>query len=237
MRKLLLPILLGLSLSAFAEAPPAGQEDFAQGQVLYDAGKQAEGLARLRAAADAGHVPAMALLGWLYINTAEGLPERDVERGIALYTKAAEAGSAEAANNLAVHYAHGIAVPKDLTLSLQWFLRAAALGYVPAMTSVGLYHETGTVVPANPAEAQRWYRRAAEAGDPQAMHNLGVSLLRGAAGPKDEAGARKWLEKAAAGGEPSAREVLAKLDAGEDPFARPAASESPAETPAESPAE
>lgn len=215
MRKLLLPLMLSLSLVATAADTPAGEADFKQGQALYDGGNQEEGLAKLLAAAEAGHVPAMAMLGWLYLNTAEGLPQRDAELGIRYYRQAAEAGSAEAANNLAIHYTHGIGVPRDPTLGLQWFLRAASLGHAPAMTSIGLFYETGTVVPADPAQAQDWYHKAAKAGDAQGMYNLGMFLARGVAGPADVERGRKWLQAAADKGEPAAKEALAKLDAGE----------------------
>lgn len=215
MRKLLLPLLLSFAMTANAADAPAGADEFKQGQTLYDAGKQAEGLAKLEAAAEAGHAQALAMLGWLYLNTNEGLPERDAERGIAYYRQAAEAGSAEAANNLAIHYTHAIGVPLDKTLGLQWFLRAAALGHAPAMTSIGLFYETGTVVPAYPAQAQDWYHKAAKAGDAQGMYNLGMFLARGVTGPADVERGRKWLEAAAAKGEPAAKEALAKLDAGE----------------------
>lgn len=233
MRKMLLPLLLSLALTANAADAPDGGDSFKQGQTLYDAGKQAEGLAKLEAAADAGSAEAMAMLGWLYLNTSEGLPERDAERGIAYYRQAAEAGNAEAANNLAIHYTHGIGVPMDKTLGLQWFLRAAALGYAPAMTTVGLFYETGTVVAADPAQAQDWYHKAAKAGDAQGMYNLGMFLARGVAGPADPERGRKWLEAAAEKGEPAAKEALKRLDAGEplvEPVAVPAdAAESAAE--------
>jgi len=215
MRKLLLPLLLSLALTANAADAPDGAAEFKQGQSLYDAGKQAEGLAKLEAAADAGHAPAMAMLGWLYLNNSEGLPAPDAERGIAYYRQAAEAGNAEAANNLAIHYTHAIGVPLDTTLGLQWFLRAASLGHAPAMTSIGLFYETGTVVPADPAQAQDWYHKAAKAGDAQGMYNLGMFLARGVTGPADVERGRKWLQAAADKGEPAAKEALAKLDAGE----------------------
>lgn len=215
MRKLLLPLMLSLSLVATAADTPAGEADFKQGQALYDGGNQEEGLAKLLAAAEAGHVPAMAMLGWLYLNTAEGLPQRDAELGIRYYRQAAEAGSAEAANNLAIHYTHGIGVPKDPTLALQWFLRAASLGHAPAMTSIGLFYETGTVVPADPVQAQDWYHKAAKAGDAQGMYNLGMFLARGVAGPADVERGRKWLQAAADKGEPAAKEALQRLEAGE----------------------
>ena len=226
MRKMLLPLMLSLSLAATAADAPAGEADFKQGQALYDGGKQEEGLAKLLAAAEAGHVPAMAMLGWLYLNTAEGLPQRDAELGIRYYRQAAEAGSAEAANNLAIHYTHGIGVPKDPTLGLQWFLRAASLGHAPAMTSIGLFYETGTVVPADPVQAQDWYHKAAKAGDAQGMYNLGMFLARGVNGPADAERGRKWLQAAADKGEPAAKEALQRLDAGEPlvvPVAKPGA--------------
>lgn len=238
MRKLLLPLMLSLALGAHAADAPAGDAaaDFKQGQALYDSGKQAEGLAKLEAAAEAGHVPAMAMLGWLYMNATEAPPERDAERGVAYYRQAAEAGNAEAANNLAIHYTHGIGVPRDETLGLQWFLRAASLGHGPAMTSIGLFYETGTVVPEDMAQAQDWYHKAAKAGDAQGMYNLGMFLARGVAGPADAVRGQRWLEAAAAKGEPAAREALQRLEAGEPLVAPAAKAESGADPEADPPA-
>lgn len=109
---------------------------------------------------------------------------------------AAEAGDGAAQYHLAVRYAEGRSVPRDLKLAAHWFEKAAASGLAPAQYRLASMYEKGLGVAEDKSKAKALYLRSAEAGNPRAMHNLGVLLADGGGRP-DYAAAADWFGKAA----------------------------------------
>ncbi len=81
-------------------------------------------------------------------------------KGIALYRKAAAAGSALAALNLGYLYIKGNRVPEDDQKAVQWFRKAAAGGSKMAMTWMAWCYQNGRGVPQDHSKAMQWQNKA-----------------------------------------------------------------------------
>ena len=112
----------------------------------------------------------------------------------------AVSGNPAAQYELAVRYADGKLLARDLKLSREWFEKAAAKGVVPAQYRLGAMYERGIAVPKDPGQAKIWYQRAADAGNARAMHNLAVLFADGSSGKPDYASAIAWFRRAAESG-------------------------------------
>ena len=84
----------------------------------------------------------------------------DLPQGIALLTKAADAGNAEGLASLGDCHAHGTGVAKDPAKALALYRRAADLGEPQAWIGLAELHEEGAGVVKSFAEAEKWYRKA-----------------------------------------------------------------------------
>jgi localization factor PodJL len=110
---------------------------------------------------------------------------------------AAAKGDPGAEYEIAVRYAEGHGVPKNLTAAAGWFERAAKQGLVMAEFRLGGHYEKGLGVAKDVEKARKLYTGAAEAGNAKAMHNLAVLYAEGAAGKPDYQTAARWFRKAA----------------------------------------
>jgi len=117
--------------------------------------------------------------------------------GGAKLRKAAAAGDAAAAYEIAARYAEGRGVPANLTEAARWYERAAVKGLTPAQFRYASLLEKGQGVKKDLAAARRLYLAAAAKGNAKAMHNLAVLYAEGADGKPDYATAAQWFEKAA----------------------------------------
>jgi len=136
----------------------------------------------------------------------------DVLQGVALYTRAAEAGLADAQYGLALLYDEGRIVPQDNRKALVWYDKAAHQGHVRAQTNVGSMYQLGRGVPPSPALAADWYLRAARNGSHTAQWNLGILYLGGHGLEPDARLALFWLRAGALNGEPRATFLTTKLE-------------------------
>jgi tetratricopeptide (TPR) repeat protein len=129
--------------------------------------------------------------------------------------KAAEAGDANAQNELALRYENGNGVEQSIAQALKWYQLAAQQGQVDAQYKfgsaltngdpnalflMGEAYRTGNGVPKNQEEARKWLEQAAEKGLAEAQYTLGLMYLSGEGVKKDETVAEKWLRMAAAQG-------------------------------------
>ena len=71
--------------------------------------------------------------------------------------KRAEAGNAEAQNDLGFKYLIGAGVPQSDAEALKWYRKAAEQGYASAQHSLGDMYERGSGVPKDDVEAYAWY--------------------------------------------------------------------------------
>ncbi|QRM54075.1 SEL1-like repeat protein [Sinorhizobium sp. BG8] len=118
-------IKLGIALSSCREAYKArggARIAFQLARALDRAGQPLPAMKLYEEASGAGHLAAM-------VEYARLVGERGDRRAeIALYTKAAEAGSPLAAHRLGVAYRDGIGTPADQDKAALWFTKAAAAG-------------------------------------------------------------------------------------------------------------
>lgn len=134
------------------------------------------------AAAAQGHAEANFYLGLAYDGLLARNPiEENPEAAARAYRRAAEAGHAEAAYNLATSFRDGDGVTLDLSLAAEWYIRAAEAGDARAQYQLGLACDVLHQKSALPGleldndEAAAWYRRAAENGRHWKAHtNLGI---------------------------------------------------------------
>lgn len=100
-----------------------------------DEGRIDEGLARIRALAEAGHAEAQRRLGVLY-DEGRGVAQ-SYEMAIEWYQKAIELGDAKAMYNLAQNYFHGEGVEKDFKAVIRFASPLSGLGDRDAYFLVG----------------------------------------------------------------------------------------------------
>jgi hypothetical protein len=103
----------------------------------------------------------------------------DKADGLAILSDLAEDGYAVAMWKIAIAYASGSGVKKDMPRAMTWFKRAADKGLGVAMSDLGAHLGDGDGVAKDTAEAVRWFERAAAVGHPGGMRNYALILDRG----------------------------------------------------------
>ncbi|MBY6113195.1 SEL1-like repeat protein [Mameliella alba] len=170
---------------------------------------QTDPLAALRAAAEAGDVPAQLALAER-LETGDGVLQ-NYARAAQWYARAAEAGDLTATNKLGRLYHAGLGVPRDPERALALLERAADSGAAEDLYDLALVLETARSDDASLARAAELYRRAAEAGHLDAAVSLGVLLQDGKGVPQDFAAAAELYRSAADKGHPKALNNLGLL--------------------------
>lgn len=147
------------------------------------------------AMAEQGDVDAAFNLAMLYDSGTR--IERDAERAVYWYQRAAKGGNLHAQHNLAVAYANGDGVKLDFDKALAWWTLAASSGNADSQYNLGIVYATGVHgVTKNLSMAKKWWRMAAMKGDPMAQYNLGTIYAReGQQASYCEA--MRWWEKSA----------------------------------------
>ena len=155
--------------------------------------------------ADLNNAAIQGIIGYALVN---GIGcEKDVQRGIDWWLKAAMQGSAPFQYNLGVLYFEGKDVEQDDLEAVKWFKKAAENGYAPAQASLASCYACARGVPKNESEAIVWCRKAAEKGFVPAQYNMGAFYYNGCnAITKVEA--QKWLRMAAGKGYSEAAKLI-----------------------------
>lgn len=147
--------------------------------------------AALRARADAKDIPAMEELGRRLI---QGLGvTKDPQAGAGWLLRAAEAGSAQSAFNVAVMYERGFVVERDSAKAAQWYRKAADAGLATAKHNLALLLRDGKGVARDGKAAIDLLEQAARQGMAASMFSLGDIYERGDAAPRDPAAALAWF--------------------------------------------
>jgi hypothetical protein len=90
--------------------------------------------------------------------------EKNSEKAVEWYTRAADLGHATAMYNMGVCYEYGTGVEKSAEKAVEWYTRAAEKGDAQAMSDLGGCYENGYGVRKSAKKAVEWYARAAELG-------------------------------------------------------------------------
>jgi TPR repeat protein len=123
-------------------------------------------LARLSAARPSGIVEDQ-------VASAKDLYVRQDYKGASkLFRKAADRGSAEAADYLGLIREYGLGTQSDCGEAMRWFKKGSKENN-SAMNHIGLLFEHGCGVKLDNLEAKRWFEKAADFGNSDAMNNLG----------------------------------------------------------------
>lgn len=109
------------------------------------------------------------------------------------FRKAAEAGLAEAANNLGLIYEQGRGVGRDLVAAATWYRRAADRGLAVAQNNLGQLMQYGEGIERDPIAAAVLYKQAAFGGDPFGQVNYAQALANGIGVEPDLVEAYAWL--------------------------------------------
>ena len=84
----------------------------------------------------------------------------DLKSALRIWMAAAEAGDAEAQNNVGEIYERGLGTEPNFEAALIWYRKAADQGYGPASFNLGTLYEQGKGVAADKLQALNWYRQA-----------------------------------------------------------------------------
>jgi TPR repeat protein len=133
-------------------------------------------LAEYERGKDVGQVDCMLRTADFYIE-GKGV-EKDVDRGLAVLTKAAEAGNPVASFRLAEQSLS--AEKPDLAKGYGYLLSSATGNLVEAQNELGLLYLSGKLAVADPIAGAAWLTKAAQNGFAQAQFNLATLYQRGA---------------------------------------------------------
>lgn len=160
---------------------------------LATAGAEPEGVRWLSAAADAGELEALHLLGLAHAR-GHGV-KRDLVRARRLQTEAAEHGLVDAQFELSLLLAQGSGGKRDTRGARRWEDKAADAGHARAC----LNRAARLARKKKPdfAAAMRWYERAVEGGSAEAAARLCRMYLAGQGATRNEATAEHWYKRAA----------------------------------------
>jgi len=147
---------------------------------------------------------------------AEGIEKPDLREAIDFLTQAANAGCAEAANNIGYLYSSGTGVPADPSEARRWYTKATTAGNAAAFYNLGRLLERSNSNNANDKLIVDDYTAAAMRGDPEAMLALGRIYRDGLYGvganakQPDAATAISWFRRAAEVGSTKGMRALAQ---------------------------
>lgn len=120
----------------------------------------------------------------------------------------ANAGDAEAQNQLGDMYYFGDDVRRDYAQAALWYSKAADQGNADSEYRIGGFYHYGFGVPKDDARAFVWMKKAAEQENADAEDFLAVFYASGWGVPQDDAHAIFWLRRAAEDGNADAQYML-----------------------------
>jgi uncharacterized protein len=175
----------------------------------YAANRQmTEAVSAYRKAVDKGSSAAMVELGSLLANGSTGAKDETEAR--TLFARAAQAGDARGAANLAALSANdgGSSDPAEARAMLA---KAAETNSAEAQFQLGLMMANGVGGPKDDVAARRMFEKAAAQGHDGALDWMGNFAESGRGGPEDRNAAKSYYEKAAALGNDDAKAALERM--------------------------
>lgn len=152
-----LVVLLLMVVAGRAMADP--EADYQAGLKYYLSEDLIEAMSLLQRAADAGHVKAQYLHGYILNKAGED------KTALSYYHKAAAAGNAEAMAAIGTMYAGGDGVEKDHGEAVSWYHKAADAGHNPSLLVLGTAYFEGKLGLETRAEyGKSLLKKAADAG-------------------------------------------------------------------------
>jgi uncharacterized protein len=175
----------------------------------YAASRQmTEAVSAYRKAADKGSSAAMVELGSLLANGSAGAKDETEAR--TLFARAAQAGDARGAANLAALSAND-GGSSDPAAARAMLAKAAETNSAEAQFQLGLMMANGVGGPKDDAAARAMFEKAAAQGHDGALDWMGNFAESGRGGPEDRNAAKSYYEKAAALGNDDAKAALERM--------------------------
>lgn len=175
----------------------------------YAANRQMpDAIAAYRKAADKGSSAAMVELGALSASGSAGAKDETEAR--TLFARAAAAGNARGAANLAALSADG-GGSTDPAEARAMLSKAAQTNSAEAQFQLGLMMANGVGGPKDDIGARGLFEKAAAQDHPGALDWMGNFAETGRGGPEDKTAAKNYYEKAAALGNDDAKAALERL--------------------------
>jgi TPR repeat protein len=167
---------------------------YANGVVV--ARDDAEALRLWRKGAALGDIHCASLAGGFLVS-GRGAP-RDVQQGVALLTRAAEAQEPDPSAQaiLGRIYLDGDGVPQDYVKARHWLEKASAVEDSSALHNLALIYDRGNGVAVDKRKAVSLYERAAAKRNPQALNNLGQAYRHGEGVPRNLEKSVSYFEQA-----------------------------------------
>jgi TPR repeat protein len=206
----------GLLIAATGAAAPAGPAvdstaaaDYKAAHALLwgdrDRDNDAEGLALVRRAADAGYADAQNYLAVLYSTGI--LVEQDHEQSMHWALKAAAQNHTDAMVRVAFNYLHARGVAHDPVKAREMLEAAAALGSADAMANLGALYGRGDGVAKDDVAASGWYRKAADLGSQHGIWGIANMYSRGEGVENDYGECYYWAKQLDPAQYPKARSM------------------------------
>lgn len=190
-------------------ATPASRRALYELGRAYAANRQmTEAISTYRKAADKGSSAAMVELGSLLANGSAG--PKDETEARTLFARAAQAGNARGAANLAALSADG-GGSSDPVEARAMLAKAAETNSAEAQFQLGLMMANGVGGPKDDVAARGLFEKAAAQGHAGALDWMGSFAESGRGGPEDRDAAKSYYEKAAALGNDDAKSALERL--------------------------
>jgi uncharacterized protein len=203
------PSDLATAIKFCKRASPASRRALYELGRAYAANRQmAEAVEAYRKATDKGSSAAMVELGSLLANGAAGA--RDEMQARSLFARAAQAGNARGAANLAALSADG-AGSSDPAEARAMLAKAVETNSAEAQFQLGLMMANGIGGPKDDVGARTLFEKAAAQSHAGALDWLGNFAETGRGGPEDPTAAKNYYEKAAALGNDDAKAALERL--------------------------
>uniref|UniRef100_A0A7N0TKJ5 ERAD-associated E3 ubiquitin-protein ligase component HRD3A n=1 Tax=Kalanchoe fedtschenkoi TaxID=63787 RepID=A0A7N0TKJ5_KALFE len=157
-----------------------------------------------------GNADAMYRVGVFHCFGLRGL-QRDHQKALSWFSKAAEKGDSRAMELLGEFYARGVGVERNYTKSYEWLTQASKLHLYSSYNGLGYLYVKGYGVERNYTKAKEYFEMAAENDDAGGHYNLGVMYFKGFGMKRDVRIACKCFMMAANLGQPKAFYQLAKM--------------------------
>ncbi|HEX8333711.1 MAG TPA: tetratricopeptide repeat protein [Segetibacter sp.] len=120
---------------------------------------------------------------------------KDSSQSLLWYAKAAEAGHADAQNNLGIKYRKGRWIKRDYDKALQLFKRSANAGNAYGMFNLGVMYEFGKGVKQDYKNALEWYQKSVAVKPvTSTAYRIGVLYEEGKGVQQDFTEAIKWYQ-------------------------------------------
>lgn len=181
-----------------------GAEYKKKAEELYE--KVKEQFQNVMDAADDGVDVALNILGMIYAGYSKykqmGLVVKpDKKTAFDYFTKAADAESADAMDNLGNCYKNGDGVDKDIEKAAGWYRKSAECGWLSGVYHYATCLREGEGVEKDEKEALRWYMKAGASGHGRSLNMLGSCAEKGHGMNEDPELAFEWYRLAAESGD------------------------------------